>query len=115
MKYTVSIEVDLPRERVVQLARRSSQLPEVAAWLDGARADQWGAGGGRHQVAGDPPDGPTEVRGHRDRHAAGAGGPTPDPDGVRRSVRPRDRRGGHVERRARPLHRSRSGEDALGE
>jgi hypothetical protein len=60
-------------------------------------------------------DGAAEVRLHRDHHAPGTGRPTRDPERERRSPRSRDRRRRHVERRARPADRSRSGLDALGE
>ena len=100
MKYTVSIKMALPRQKVAQLLADPTQLPK---WLRGLVLHE-PLGGSHGQVEtksrvvmqmGQQKIECTETLTRRepvDLHAI--------PSGERRSFRPRDRRQGHVERRA---------------
>ena len=100
MKYTVSIELALPREKVAQLLADPAHLPK---WLRGLvlhepLSGEHGQLGTKSRVV--MQMGQRKYRVHRDHHTPGTGRPARDPENERRSLRPRDRRRGHVERRA---------------
>jgi hypothetical protein len=114
MKYTVSIEIALPRERVVQLLADPAHLPKwprglvLHEPLSGTHG-QVGTTSRVVMQTGKQKIECTETITRRE---------PVDLHGIPREHRPfrsRDRRQGHVERRARPADRSQSADDALGE
>ena len=114
MKYTNSIKIALPRESVVQLLADPAHLPK---WLRGLVLHEPLSGihgqlGTKSRVVMQSGQRKMELTESITRRA---GRPARDPQRDHRSPRPRDRRRGHVERRARSADRSRSGDDALGE